>query len=151
MVKGLVMLDNYYIVSKEVLPEIFDKVIQVKEMVDSGEFDKVSDAIKIAGISRSTYYKYKDHVFRPEESTLQRKALVSLLLVDRNKVLSDVINLVSNAGCNIITMNQNIPIQNKANVVISMDVKDMKIGIDELIESLLELKNVNRVKLISIE
>lgn len=145
------MLDNYLIVSKEVLPEIFEKVIKVKQMMSCGEFDQVSEAVKKVGLSRSTYYKYKDHVFIPTESSLERKALISFVLSDEKGLLSEVLNLVSNNGCNILTINQNIPINGKASVIISVDVREMNVEIEELISMISRIKKVSKASLISIE
>ena len=57
------MLKDYLIVHKDVLPDVFEKVVQVKKMMEQGEEIQVSDAVKKVGLSRSTYYKYKDDVF----------------------------------------------------------------------------------------
>jgi len=146
------MLKNYLIVNKEVLPEVFHKVVEVKQMMDSGEYTQVSEAVKKVGISRSAYYKYKDHVFVPTSSTLlERKALISLTLNDEKGILSIVLNTVSSFNCNILTINQNIPIHNKASVMISIDVKDMKDDIEVLLQTLNTIKGVTKVALMSIE
>lgn len=145
------MLDEYLIVSKQILPDYFDKVIKVKEMIESGEFTQVSEAVKKVGISRSTFYKYRDYVFKPAGSNLERRALISFILNDEKGMLSEVLNTFSNCGCNIITINQNIPINGKASVVISVDVREMNLEINELINKLQQLANVRRVSLISIE
>ena len=52
--------DRFYIVNERSLPEIFKKVIEVKENIELGNAKDISEAIKLVGISRSTYYKYKD-------------------------------------------------------------------------------------------
>lgn len=146
------MLKNYLIVSKEVLPEVFEKVIEVKKMMESGLYTQVSDAVKQVGLSRSTYYKYKDHVFEPSMSTmLERKALISFTLSHEKGILSEVLNTISNVGCNILTINQNIPIQRKASVIISIDVQDMRGEIQSLIDHLQAIEGVSKVVLISIE
>lgn len=146
------MLENYLIVSKEVLPDIFEKVIEVKKMMDSGMYTQVSDAVKKVGLSRSTYYKYKDHVFEPSMSTmLERKALISFTLSHEKGILSDVLNTLSSFGCNILTINQNIPIQRKASVIISIDVQDMHGEIQMLLDALQGIAGVSKVVLLSIE
>ena len=146
------MLENFLIVNREVLPEVFDKVIMVKQMMDSGEYTQVSDAVKQVGISRSAYYKYKDHVFIPSATTLlERKALISFVLSDERGILSEVLNTISNYGCNIMTINQNIPMQRKASVILSMGVKEMKGEIHPLLKQLSNIQGVSKVNLMSIE
>jgi len=146
------MLENFLIVNREVLPEVFDKVIKVKQMMENGEYSQVSEAVKKVGISRSAYYKYKDHVFVPSATTLlERIALISFVLSDERGILSEALNTISNYGCNIMTINQNIPMQKKASVILSIGVKEMKGEIHTLLKQLGEIKGVSKVNLMSIE
>lgn len=145
------MLDDYLIVNKDVLPDVFEKVIQVKQMIEQGEEIQVSEATKIVGLSRSTYYKYKDHVFAASHNLTERKAVISFMLPHEKGLLSEVLNNISLCMGNIITINQNIPIHSKANVTISMDISELIVPIDELISRISTVKGINRVTLISLE
>ncbi|MDH6367093.1 MULTISPECIES: ACT domain-containing protein [Breznakia] len=146
------MLDSYLIVSKEVLPEVILKVIEVKKILETKEDAQVSDVTREVGISRSAFYKYKDHVFEPSNTNLlERKALIAFTLSDEKGILSEALLTFSAFGCNILTINQNIPIAKRANVVTSIDVKDMKGEIQELINRLQEIKGLSKVRLLSIE
>ena len=62
------------IVDKKVLPEVFTKVLQVKELLNSGGITSVQEAVDKVGVSRSAYYKYKDHVFTLGESTTRQNS-----------------------------------------------------------------------------
>ena len=53
---------KYYLVAADALPEIFIRVAEAKCMMQTGEADTVGAATKMAGISRSAFYKYKDAV-----------------------------------------------------------------------------------------
>ena len=57
---------RFLLVDAEVLPEVFVKVLQAKELLASGAVSNISAAAKQAGISRSAFYKYKDTVFDAE-------------------------------------------------------------------------------------
>ena len=59
------MKGKYLIVDKSILPDYFEKVIEVRNLLRDGKFQNVSEAVKEVGISRSTYYKYKDFIFLP--------------------------------------------------------------------------------------
>ena len=84
------MKDNeYYVIHRSVLPDYFEKVIQIKEIISSGV--NISDACKQVGLSRSTFYKYKDYVNRPS-TKVGKRVLLLLKLVDEPGVLSDVLN-----------------------------------------------------------
>ena len=146
------MLEEYFIVSKEVLPEVFHKVLEAKKLMEEGVVTQISEAVKRVDLSRSAYYKYKDHVFYAKGSTvLERKALISLVLSDEKGNLSKVLNLISGHHCNIITINQNIPIRNKASVAVSIDVKEMDIEMKGLLKELSQIDGVGKVSLVSIE
>ena len=145
------MLNEYLIVNKEVLPEVFEKVVQVKRMMEQGETLQVSDAVKKVGLSRSAYYKYKDHVFEASENIKERKAVLAFMLSHEKGLLSEVLHVLSASHCNIITINQNIPIRGKASVTISIDISDLNGAIEELVNQISLLHGVNRVSLISLE
>ena len=145
------MLDKYLIVSKEILPDVFDKVIEARNYINDGTVKGISEAVKKVGISRSTYYKYKDYVFSPSENSMGRKAVIALMLKHKKGVLSEVINLLTAEKVNIITLNQNIPINGKAAINVSIDVSEMTISIEDLISKLRDNNEVASVKLLSIE
>lgn len=145
------MLENYLIVDKEVLPDVFHKVVAVKKMMENGECHNISEAIKQVDLSRSAYYKYKDHVFVPSAKLLERRALISFVLSDEKGILSEVLNILSQQGCNILTINQNIPMQKKASVIMSIDIKDMQGEMQTLLEQINTVKGVSKVTLMSVE
>lgn len=145
------MKDKYLIVSKKILPDYYEKVIEARRILEEGKIKNVSEVVKMVGISRSTYYKYKDYIFLSSNSTIGRKALVSLMLEHKRGVLSDVINYLSVVNGNIITINQNMPINNSASVIISLDISDINIPIEEIIIGLKDIPDVISGKLISLE
>lgn len=145
------MLKDYLIVHKDVLPEVFEKVVQVKKMMEQGDEIQVSDAVKKVGLSRSTYYKYKDHVFSSSENVKERRAVISFMLSHEKGLLSEVLQLLSTVHSNIMTINQSIPIHGKANVTLSIDISDMEISPSSLTEKLAELKGVSKVVLLALE
>lgn len=144
------MLNKYYIVSKEILPDYYDKVIEAKNLIESKKVKGVSEAVKEVGISRSTYYKYKDYIFVPSD-TLGRKATLSFVLEHHKGVLSNILNIIADYNGNILTINQDIPINNNAILTITLDAVELSLPIDDLLTHLAQLKGVASVKLIAIE
>ena len=71
------MLENYLLIHKDILPDYYEKVLAVRRMLENGKEKDVSHAVKLAGISRSTYYKYKDYILEPTELDSGRKAVLS--------------------------------------------------------------------------
>lgn len=144
-------MQKFYIVDSSILPDVLDKVIEARMLLLNGEVKQVSEAVKKVGISRGTYYKYKDYVFLPDKGLHGRKAVISLMLHHDKGILSEVLQVLSNVNANILTINQNIPIHNWASVVISFDISDMHHTIEELMEMLAHCRGVNRPQLLSIE
>lgn len=145
------MKNKYLIVSKEILPDYFDKVIEARELLEQEKVKNISEAVKIVGISRSTYYKYKDFVFLPSDESQGRKALISITLEHTQGSLSNVLNYISSVNGNILTINQNMPMNDAATVIILMEVLHLTISIEETIEGIKKLCNVINCKLMSIE
>ena len=144
-------ISKYYIVDDSLLPEAFGKVIEARKMIDNGEVKNVSEAVKKVGISRASYYKYKDYVYEAQQSSWQRNAFISFLLSHKSVILSKVLNSISNRDANILTINQNIPINDSASVVISLDLSQMDGTIDELIADISAIDGTNKVNLVAVE
>lgn len=145
------MSQNYLIVNQDVLPEIFSKVIEAKKLLNSGDFKHVSEVVNEVGLSRSAFYKYKDHVFVADKTAQIRKTLISFNLTDKKGLLSSVLNRLSELGGNVLTINQNIPIQDTATVVMGIDIKELSVSVNELLAELEKLTGVNHLQLLSIE
>lgn len=145
------MLKKYLIVSKKILPDVYEKVIEARNLINNGSVKGISEAVKQVGISRSTYYKYKDYVFSPSENSIGRKAVLSMMLRHEKGVLSNVLNYMSFENANILTINQSIPINGKANVNLSLDISDINKSIDDIITEMKKIKGVSSAKLLSIE
>lgn len=145
------MLENFLIVNKEILPDYYEKVVEARNMINEGRVRGISEAVKQVGISRSTYYKYKDYIFAPGENTSGRKAVISLMLNHEKGVLSEVLNQLSNMNANILTITQSLPINRKASVVLSLDISDIIATIEEIIAALAGIHGVSNAKLVSIE
>lgn len=144
-------MKKYYIVDSSILPEVLDSVVEARAMLQSGEVKQISEAVKKVGISRGTYYKYKDYVFLPSNDMSARKAVISLMLHHKSGMLSEVLRMMSEVDANILTINQNIPIHEIASVVISFDMSEMKLNIDDLLKNLEFLEGVSSLQLVAIE
>jgi len=142
---------NFYIVEKTVLPEIFLKVMEVKNLLESGKETVVADAVAKVGISRSAFYKYRDYIFPLYENTRGKTVTMALALDDAKGVLSAVLNSIAEAGANILTINQNIPINRIANVTISIETDAMQSDLPNLISKIENLDGVHKFKIIARE
>ena len=136
--KKLILVDS------NALPDVYSKTLEAKLLLENGEILSVAKAAEQVGISRSAYYKYKDSVFFYNERS---EGLVTIQMVLRDKpgVLSGVLNILYAQGANILTINQNIPSNNRAPVSVSFRTEKMMIAVDELT---MMLKNADGVKTI---
>ena len=145
------MLENYLIVHKSVLPDYFEKVVYARRLIENGTAADVSSAAKMAGISRSTYYKYKDYILEPSLMSDGRKAVFSVMLAHETGVLSSLLSKISGAGCSVLTITQSLPIHNRAEVTLSLDISNMPGSIDELLATLAATPGAENPKLLAIE
>ena len=145
------MPDNYLIVHKSVLPDYYEKVLEARRLLESGKVREVSEAARMAGISRSTYYKYKDYVFEPAEISGGRTAVLELMLEHQPGVLSAVLSRLFGAGANILTITQSLPVLGKASVTLTIDVSGVSRGISALVSALESVDGVQSVRLLAIE
>ena len=145
------MLDNYLIIHKSVLPDYYEKVLDARRLLESGQVREVSEAVRRVGISRSTYYKYKDYVFEPSDIAGSRKAVLELMLDHQPGVLSAVLSRLFGAGASILTITQSLPVLGKASVTLSIDISAMSGAIDTLTRSLETVGGVESVRLLAIE
>ena len=124
---------KYYIVAAEALPEEFLKVAEAKRMLQTGEADTVGEATRLAGISRSAFYKYKDAVQPFNDMKTGHVITFYAMLKNNPGVLSHVLSIFSASGANILTINQSIPVNGCAAVTISAETSEMQESLEALI------------------
>ena len=145
------MKGDYLIVHKKILPVYYEKVLQARNLLESGAERDVSAAARAVGISRSTYYKYKDYIYSPDGGDMGRKAVISMMLSHEIGVLSTALNRLSDLGISVLTITQSLPIRDVASVIMSLDVSQMNTDIEEVIRSLGRISGVENISLVAIE
>ncbi len=136
---------KYVLVNEEILPEIYLKVLCAKEYLAAGEAASATQAAKMAGISRSAYYKYKDSVFRYNPAATKEIATLQLRLRDTKGVLSAVTGELYLVGANVLSINQQIPQNGVAGVSLTMRIAEMTVSLQELTERLKKIGGVASV------
>ena len=142
---------KYLLVDASILPDYYEKVIEAKILLSSGKETNVSEVVKTVGISRSTFYKYKDYVFALENGAEHRKAIISFMLSHKTGLLGEVLRVLSEHGANILTISQNMPIHEIAHVTISLELSPDHPDAEDFIPLLGGIEGVSGAKLISIE
>ena len=140
---------KYYLVAAEALPEIFIRVAEAKRMMQTGEAETVGAATKLAGISRSAFYKYKDAVQPFNDMKSEHIITFYTLLKDVSGTLSRVLNVFGASGANILTINQSIPTNGCAAVTISAETSGMEKSLEQLIGDISSLENVIKFEILA--
>lgn len=142
------MVERYYVVREDLLPEGILKTEQAKELLRRGEASTVHEAAERVGLSRSAFYKYKDGVYPLEQTTRERIATLSMDLEHRSGVLSQVLAALAQSGGNVLTMSQSIPLQGMANVVVTLDIAVLSGSLSELVDRLKGMDGVKRTMVV---
>ena len=145
------MLKSYLIVERSALPDYFVKVVEARRLLETGACAQVSDAVRQAGISRSTYYKYKDKIMEPSQLNIGHRASLMLTLTHKAGMLSRVLNDVSDFGANILTITQSLPVHGKASIMLTLDMIKMQEPVERMIEALQQVEGVEKVRLLAVE
>ena len=141
--------NEYFIVHKSILPEYFEQVIEARELINDKDYS-ISDACKEVNISRSTYYKYKDYIFRPSKNS-GNKAIFVLKTIDEKGILSSVLSVIYSMNGNIISINQGTPLDQTAYISLSIDVSELSSTIELLKDEMLKVNGVKSVDIIGVE
>ena len=91
---------KYYIVEASALPEVFLKVAEAKELLETGQVKTVNEAAQKTGISRSAFYKYRDTVMPFHNMMHGRVITFQMLMRDQPGCLSDVLNIFAEQNAN---------------------------------------------------
>ena len=140
---------EYLIVHKSILPSYFEQIILTRELINNQKYS-VSDACKETGISRSSYYKYKDYIFRPNK-TSGTKALFGIKTIDIKGILSIILQVVYESHGNIISINQDTPIDGTAHINSVIDVSELASSIEVLKENIEKIEGIKSVDIMGVE
>ena len=142
-------LPTYYLVEADMLPEIFLKVMEAKELLQTGECSTVGDAVNRVGISRSAFYKYKDSSTAFQELRHGHILTFQVMLRDQTGLLSAVLSVFAQCGANILTINQSIPVSGCATITISAETAGMSESMETLMNRLVAADGVIRAEILA--
>jgi chorismate mutase len=138
----------YFVVKKRALPEVLLKVVEVNRLLETKKVSSVQEAVERVGISRSSYYKYKDDIFPFHDSTKGTTLTLSCRMDDEPGLLSDVLKVVAEFGANILTIHQSIPINGIATLSLSIQILDTTGDVSEMVTEMEKRSGVHNVKVL---
>lgn len=143
------MDNDYVIIKKDKLPQGYNEVLKAKDLISS-EGISISDACKMVNISRSTFYKYSNDIYLSSHE-LGRKAKVMLKALNFKGILSNVLNIIATHEGNVLTINQDLPIQNIAYISIMIEIDKLNVTLPQLINEIKSIKEIKKVDILAIE
>ncbi|BAK46174.1 MAG: ACT domain-containing protein [Lachnospiraceae bacterium] len=142
---------KYYVLRKKAVPEVLLQVVKAKHLLDSGKVSSVNEAVQAVGISRSSFYKYKDDIFPFHDNAKGRTITMVIQLDDETGLLSAVLKEVADCHANILTIHQSIPVNGIASLTLSVEVTDQTGDISGLIETIESKQGIHYIKILSRE
>lgn len=141
---------KYYVVKQKALPEVLLKVAQVNKIIETKRMS-IAEATESVGISRSSYYKYKDDIF-PFRDNVKGKTITFVLSMDDEPgILSVVLKTIAEYKVNLLTIHQTIPVNGVASLTLSVDILPTTGDSAKMIEQIEQLSGVRYLKILSRE
>ena len=142
---------KYFVVKQKAVPEVLLKVVEAKKMLETERALTVQEAADKVGISRSSFYKYKDDIFPFYDNTKGKTVTLVVQMDDVQGLLSDLLHVVADYKANILTIHQSIPVNGVATLTLSVEVRENTGNMSSMIGDLEEVDGVHYVKILARE
>lgn len=144
-------VNKYFVVKQKAVPDVLLKVVEAKRLIESEKAITIQEATDRVGISRSSFYKYKDDIFPFHENAKGRTITMVLQLDDEPGLLSDILKIVADYQANILTIHQSIPVNGVATLTVSVEVLPSTDDISQMIEEMERQKGIHSIKILARE
>ena len=125
--------------------------MEAKKLLESEQVMTVQEAAERVGISRSSFYKYKDDILPFYDNTKGKTVTFVMQMDDRQGLLSDLLHVVAIYRANILTIHQSIPVNGVATLTLSVEVKADTGNISQMVEEMEEQQGIHYVKILARE
>jgi chorismate mutase len=142
---------KYFVLKQKAVPEVLLKVVEAKRLIDLERALTIQEATEKVGISRSSFYKYKDDIFPFYENAKGRTITMVLQMDDEQGLLSDLLHIVAVYKANILTIHQSIPVNNVATLTLSVEVRPDTGDISGMVGEMERNNGIHYVKIIARE
>ena len=150
-VKEVEQSTGYFVVKQKALPEVLLKVVEAKRLIESERAVSVQEATERVGISRSSFYKYKDDIFPFHENSKGKTITMVLQMDDEPGLLSVVLRTVAEYHANILTIHQSIPVNGIASLTLSVDVLPETGDVAAMTRTMEEHEGIHYLKILARE
>ena len=142
---------KYFVVKQKAVPEVLQKVVEAKRLLEIERAITVQEATDRVGISRSSFYKYRDDIFPFYDNAKGKTITLVIQMEDIQGFLAEVLQIVAAYKANILTIHQSIPVNGVATITLSVEVRSDTGNVSRMVEEIEEKKNVHYVKILSRE
>lgn len=142
---------KYFVVKQKAVPEVLLKVVEAKKLLESERAITVQEATDKVGISRSSFYKYKDDIFPFYDNTKGKTITLVVQMNDEQGLLSALLHVVAIYRANILTIHQSIPVNGVATLTLSVEIRENTGNVSGMIEELEDLNGIHYVKILARE
>ena len=142
---------KYFVVKQRAVPEVLLKVVEAKKLLETVRAITVQEAADRVGISRSSFYKYKDDIFPFYDNTKGKTITLVVQMDDKQGLLSDLLHVVAVYRANILTIHQSIPVNGVATLTLSVEVREDTENVSSMIDELEVLDGIHSVKILARE
>ena len=142
---------KYYVLKEKAVPEVLLKVVEAKRLIESGKAESVQEATEVVGISRSSFYKYKDDIFPFHDNAKGMTITMIIQMDDEPGLLSAVLKYVADYHANILTIHQSIPVNGVASLTLSVDVLPETGDISQMVEEIESQSGIHYLKILARE
>ena len=142
---------SYFVIKKKAVPEVLLKVVETKSLLETGKVATVGEAVERTGISRSSFYKYKDDIFVFHDNSEGKTLTFTCEMEDEPGILSLLLKIIAENGANVLTIHQSIPINNMASLSISLQILPTTKDVAKLVREMEEIAGVHSIKIVARE
>ena len=142
---------KYYVVKDKAVPEVLIKVVEAKRLLTADKMMTVKEATDKCGISRSSFYKYKDDIFPFNDSSRGRNITLSIQISDEPGLLSELLGVVAKYHANILTIHQTIPVAGVATISLSIEILKDTGDLSKMVDDIRNLKGIFDIKILARE
>lgn len=142
---------GYFVLKKKAVPEVLLKVVEAKRLLDSERADSVQEATEMVGISRSSFYKYKDDIFPFHDNAKGKTITMVIQMDDEPGLLAVVLKTIADYRANILTIHQSIPINGVASLTLSIDVLPNTGDVSMMVDQIEQETGIHYLKILARE
>lgn len=143
--------NKYYLIKQKAVPEVLLKVIEAKRLLETEKVMTIQEAAEKVGLSRSSFYKYKDDIFPFHENEKGQTITLAIQMDDMPGLLAEILQEIAKYKANILTIHQSIPLNRVATLTISVEILSTTGNISDMVNEIENNEGVHYLKIVGRE